>query len=188
VPEKVRRKGLIHANFTSRRSTKMHFHSKQEKTEDGNSEAGNAQVQERKRDIAKAFLYVHASRELSLHQLSQFALTDSRNGRLDELTKGKLKLEHSLGLGHQPNVIPEGLADIKSRHRTVELGWHPVAGWAGKWFAERTGLGKLITEKIHSYPDPTQHWAILVGDYCHELWMVGGSVSQCRYLHETISG
>lgn len=31
----------------------------------------------------------------------------------------------------------------------------------------------MITEKIHKYPDPTQHWAVLVGDYCHELWMVG---------------
>jgi hypothetical protein len=24
---------------------------------------------------------------------------------------------------------------------------------------------------VHKYPDPSQHWAILVGDYCHELWM-----------------
>jgi hypothetical protein len=30
----------------------------------------------------------------------------------------------------------------------------------------------MIKEKIHKYPDPTQHWAVLVGDYCHELWMV----------------
>lgn len=56
-------------------------------------------------------------------------------------------------------------------HRKVEIGWHPVAGLAGKWFAEQTGLGKMITEKIRSYPDPTQHWALLVGDYAHQLWM-----------------
>jgi hypothetical protein len=51
------------------------------------------------------------------------------------------------------------------------VGWHPVGGLAGKWFAEQTGLGKMITEKIHKYPDPTQHWAVLVGDYAHQLWM-----------------
>jgi len=32
-------------------------------------------------------------------------------------------------------------------------------------------LGKMITEKINNYPDPTQHWAVLVGDYAHQLWM-----------------
>ena len=33
-------------------------------------------------------------------------------------------------------------------------------------------MGKFITDTIHKYPDPTQHWAVLVGDYGHELWMV----------------
>ncbi|KAJ9130828.1 DUF862-domain-containing protein [Pleurostoma richardsiae] len=89
----------------------------------------------------------------------------------DELLKGKLKLEHSLGLGHKPNVIPPGEINITGPPRIVEVGWHPVAGFAGKWFAEETGLGKLITEKINQYPDPTQHWAVLVDEYCHELWM-----------------
>lgn len=55
--------------------------------------------------------------------------------------------------------------------RPVEIGWHPVGGIAGKWLAEETGLGKMITEKINEYPDPTQHWAILVGDFAHQLWM-----------------
>jgi hypothetical protein len=55
--------------------------------------------------------------------------------------------------------------------RIVEIGWHPVGGSAGKWFAEQTKIGAWITEKVHKYPDPSQHWAILVGDYCHELWM-----------------
>jgi hypothetical protein len=55
--------------------------------------------------------------------------------------------------------------------RSVEVGWHPVGGTAGKWFAEKTGLGQLITDKINEYPDPTQHWAMLLGDYAHQLWM-----------------
>jgi hypothetical protein len=29
----------------------------------------------------------------------------------------------------------------------------------------------MITEKVDKYPDPTQHWAVLVGDYVHQLWM-----------------
>jgi len=69
-------------------------------------------------------------------------------------------------------VIPPTEADINGEHRTVHVGWHPVAGLAGKWFAEQTGLGKMITENISKYPDPTQHWAVLVGDYGHQLWMV----------------
>lgn len=91
----------------------------------------------------------------------------------DELLKGKLKLEHSLGLGKWPNAVPAADPDITGPQRPVMLGWHPVAGFAGKWFAEKTGLGKLITEKTHRCPDPTQHWAVLVGEYAHELWMVG---------------
>lgn len=41
----------------------------------------------------------------------------------------------------------------------------------GKWLAEKSGLGKRITKGVGKYPDPTQHWAVLVGDYAHELWM-----------------
>ncbi|KAK0616644.1 hypothetical protein B0T14DRAFT_523549 [Immersiella caudata] len=89
----------------------------------------------------------------------------------DGLLKGKLKLQHSLGLGRKPNVIPPGTPSIRDAPRTVHIGWHPVAGSAGKWFAEETVVGKFITDKVHKYPDPTQHWAVLVGDYGHELWM-----------------
>ena len=81
-------------------------------------------------------------------------------------------LEHSLGLGAKPNVIPIGDASVSGDLRTVEIGWHPVAGLGGKWFAEKTGLGKMITDNINKYPDPTQHWAVLVEEYVHQLWMV----------------
>ncbi|ERS97491.1 hypothetical protein HMPREF1624_05659 [Sporothrix schenckii ATCC 58251] len=102
----------------------------------------------------------------------------------NELLKSKLKLQHSLGLGARPNAIPPADAQIHGPERTVRLGWHPVAGLAGKWFAEKTGLGKLITEKVHHYPDPTQHWAVLVGDYCHELWM--DEHLDVIYINETV--
>ena len=58
-----------------------------------------------------------------------------------------------------------------------------MGGGAGKWFAEQTGLGRIITEKINEYPDPTQHWAVLVGDYAHQLWMVSVSVIEPWMMH-----
>ena len=88
------------------------------------------------------------------------------------MLKSKLMLERSLGLGHQPNVIPFDEADVAGPLRKVEIGWHPVGGFGGKWFAEQTGLGKMITKEVKKYPDPTQHWAVLVEGFCHELWMV----------------
>ncbi|RSL42817.1 hypothetical protein CEP53_011988 [Fusarium sp. AF-6] len=87
------------------------------------------------------------------------------------LDKGELALKHAAGLGHQPNVVPVTDPVMNGPLRPVEVGWHPVGGIAGKWFAEDTGLGKMITERINRYPDPTQHWAVLVGDFAHQLWM-----------------
>lgn len=107
-------------------------------------------------------------------------------GRTEAL-KGKSYLEHSLGLGHRPNIIPPGEATVNGDLRLVEIGsqfqnripvetdcsgWHPVAGFGGKWFAEQTRLGKWVTSSVKGYPDPTQHWAVLVDEYVHELWMV----------------
>lgn len=88
------------------------------------------------------------------------------------MLKAKLTLQHELGLGKRPSAVPPGEVDISQEPRTVELGWHPVAGSVGKWFAEQTRLGKMITEEIHRSPDPTQHWACIVGDFVHELWSV----------------
>jgi hypothetical protein len=92
-------------------------------------------------------------------------------GRQKSYKKGDLALKHAIGLGATPNVIPIDQPLTSGPPRLVEVGWHPVGGLAGKWFAEKTGLGKLITDKINEYPDPTQHWAMLVGDYAHQLWM-----------------
>ncbi|KAF3356067.1 hypothetical protein VdG1_06805 [Verticillium dahliae VDG1] len=87
------------------------------------------------------------------------------------LTKGELALKRAAGLGQQPNVVPVTEPRVDGEPRPVEVAWHPVGGFAGKWFAEDTGLGKMITDKINSYPDPTQHWAVLVGEFAHQLWM-----------------
>jgi hypothetical protein len=91
--------------------------------------------------------------------------------RQKSYNKGDLALKHAIGLGATPNVVPIAQPMTSGSPRSVEVGWHPVGGLAGKWFAEKTGLGKMITDKINEYPDPTQHWAMLVGDYAHQLWM-----------------
>ena len=91
----------------------------------------------------------------------------------------RLDLSKSVGLGHKPNVVPPGDADISGELRTVELGWHPVAGSAGKWFASSL-VGKQITDRVGQYPDPTQHWAVIVGDYVHQLWMVCAFRDHCE--------
>jgi hypothetical protein len=96
----------------------------------------------------------------------------SKEQALKGALKGRRLVEHSIGLGPKPNIIPPGEASLSGDLRPVEIGWHPVGGFGGKWFAERTGLGKMITQNINRYPDPTQHWAVLVGDYVHQLWMV----------------
>ena len=104
--------------------------------------------------------------------------------RKDGLSKGKKEaveaqrdLKHTLGLGHKPNTIPTGDADINGDLRMIELGWHPVGGATGKWFAEKTIIGKQITERIGKYPDPTQHWAVIVGNHVHQLWMVSSALN-----------
>lgn len=103
--------------------------------------------------------------------LSCTCRTDGWAKGKDVLLEQKLSFERQLGLGPKPNAIPPGEARVDGEQRTVEIGWHPVAGLTGKWFAEKSGLGKMITKSIGKYPDPTQHWAVLVGDYAHELWM-----------------
>lgn len=98
-------------------------------------------------------------------------LYSDTTARQQGYTKSESALKHAIGLGATENVVPTANPSVKERPRPVEVGWHPVGGLAGKWFAKQTGLGKMITERTNNYPDPTQHWAVLVGDYAHQLWM-----------------
>lgn len=84
------------------------------------------------------------------------------------VVKSKTAIQHAVGLGHQPNVIPAGEARVDNELRTVAIGWHPVPGMEG---FGNSGIGKRITKSIGKYPDPTQHWAVLVGEFVHQLWM-----------------
>jgi hypothetical protein len=68
-----------------------------------------------------------------------------------EMNDAKKSLQKSVGLGHRPDVVPAGPASINSEQRKVEIGWHPVAGGAGKWFADSI-IGTKIQERTKNYP------------------------------------
>ena len=68
-----------------------------------------------------------------------------------EISDAKKSLQKTVGLGHKPNVVPDGVGSINGEPRTVEIGWHPVAGSAGKWFADSI-IGSKIQERTHNYP------------------------------------
>ena len=67
------------------------------------------------------------------------------------MNDAKKSLQKTVGLGHKPNVVPNGQASVNSEPRKVEIGWHPVAGGAGKWFADSI-IGSKIQERTKNYP------------------------------------
>lgn len=95
--------------------------------------------------------------------------------RHELLAKVQSRLAGIIGLGALPPVIPPGQEHHHCKKRPVFIAWHPVADNLGVLFAEHTRLGQAITREMGEFPDPTNHWAVLVGDqdtdYYHELWM-----------------
>lgn len=135
-------------------------------------DASNGEEKKSKRSRMKMFFKQKLSEATDYSKDAASRGVDySKESLIKGVDLGKAKLQQAVGLGKTPNVVPDADADISGEPRKVEIGWHPVGGFAGKWFAEQTGLGKMITEGINKYPDPTQHWAVLVGDYGHQLWM-----------------
>ncbi|KAK3951738.1 hypothetical protein QBC32DRAFT_157704 [Pseudoneurospora amorphoporcata] len=95
--------------------------------------------------------------------------------RHDMLSKVQSALAGIIGLGALPSIIPPGREHHHCKKRPVFIAWHPVADNLGVLFAEHTRLGQAITKEMGEFPDPTNHWAVIVGDqdtdYYHELWM-----------------
>jgi hypothetical protein len=118
------------------------------------------------------FLYVSTQTSHLCRAYCRYCSKEGFDKTKRQASEAQKDLKKSVGLGHKPNVVPRGKGDINGEPRTIELGWHPVAGATGKWFAQKTFVGRGITEKVGKYPDPTQHWAVIVGDYVHQLWMV----------------
>ena len=71
-----------------------------------------------------------------------------------EMNDAKKSLQKTAGLGHRPDVVPPGPGSVNSDPRKVEIGWHPVAGGAGKWFADSI-IGAKIQERTKNYPGLT---------------------------------
>lgn len=115
-------------------------------------------------------------------------LTQAQSWTTKEASDAKKELTKYAGLGSRPDVLPQGEALVVGEPRTVELGWHPVAGGTGKWFAEKTIIGSKIKQNIGKYPDPTQHWAVIVGDYVHQLWMVRFNRCQRSWSPKDLTG
>ncbi|KAJ4403320.1 hypothetical protein N0V85_005119 [Neurospora sp. IMI 360204] len=95
--------------------------------------------------------------------------------RHELLFKVQNALAGIIGLGALPPIIPPGREHHHCKKRPVFIAWHPVAENLGVLFAEHTRLGQAITKEMGEFPDPTNHWAVIVGDhdtdYYHELWM-----------------
>lgn len=103
--------------------------------------------------------------------------------RHELLAKVHSRLAGIIGLGALPPVIPPGKEHRHcTKKRPVFIAWHPVADNIGVLFAEHTRLGQAITREMGEFPDPTNHWAVLVGDqetdYYHELWMVSWALGK----------
>lgn len=107
--------------------------------------------------------------------------------RHDMLSKVQSALAGIIGLGALPSIIPPGREHRHClRKRPVYIAWHPVADNIGVLFAEHTRLGQAITREMGEFPDPTNHWAVIVGDndtdYYHELWMVSSNIWESHRL------
>jgi hypothetical protein len=108
------------------------------------------------------------------------SLTDPSTGGIFPLTIIKDVLRHplqKLGVaGKQENVIPPAAPSKSDAPREVLLGSHAVGGMIAKLIGAVTSphvAVQPIFVSSNPAPDPTHHWAILVGDYYHEL---GGDV------------
>ena len=82
----------------------------------------------------------------------------------------KTTLQRELDIGKAPNVIPSQPANRSSEQRPVYIGSHPIGA------EENYAWGELQKQFVESqaagaseFPDPTWHWAIIVGPYFHEL-------------------
>ena len=79
------------------------------------------------------------------------------------------KIGETLGvLGQAPNVVPAGQPSHDDSPRSVIIGSHPVGGILSTLLLEpgRIGLSMIGLDKA---PNPTFHWAVIVGDFYHEL-------------------
>ncbi|KAF4496676.1 1-acyldihydroxyacetone-phosphate reductase [Fusarium agapanthi] len=100
------------------------------------------------------------------------ALTDHSNGGVFPLQGLKYSLEKLGVLGKQENVVPHATPSKHGPLRDVHLGSHPVGGMISKLIGAAISPQVSVSPSLISQnpaPDPTHHWAVIVGDYYHEL-------------------
>ncbi|KAF5603937.1 1-acyldihydroxyacetone-phosphate reductase [Fusarium subglutinans] len=100
------------------------------------------------------------------------ALTDHSNGGVFPLQGLKTSLEMLGVLGKQENVVPHATPDKHGPLRDVHLGSHPVGGVLSKLIGSAISHQVSVSPSLISQnpaPDPTHHWAVIVGEYYHEL-------------------
>ncbi|KAF5262409.1 hypothetical protein FOXYS1_6872 [Fusarium oxysporum] len=101
------------------------------------------------------------------------SFTDPSTGAIFPIIKNLLRHPlQKLGVaGKQENMIPPTLPSKSNPPREVLLGSHVVTGMIAKLIGALTPQTRVlpITFSSNPAPDPTHHWAILVGDYYHEL-------------------
>ncbi|KAK1225118.1 hypothetical protein PQX77_011933 [Marasmius sp. AFHP31] len=86
----------------------------------------------------------------------------------DEVVKALDEFGKDLSLFKEDDVVPQASPSFEDPQRPVIIACHPVG---------IPGLGNLMKEDIEKMEkatgrtilDPTYHWAVIVGDYYHEL-------------------
>ncbi|KAK3501378.1 hypothetical protein B0T13DRAFT_197690 [Neurospora crassa] len=120
-------------------------------------------------------LFSRGGSDSDSHSVAPSETKSEATRRHELLSKVQYALADIIGLGALPSIIPPGREHHHCKKRPVFIAWHPVADNLGVLFAEHTRLGQAITKEMGEFPDPTNHWAVLVGDqdtdYYHELWM-----------------
>ncbi len=97
---------------------------------------------------------------------SKDGINSGLNMGKNEVAEARKSLQKSAGLGHKPNVVPDGEASINGEPRPVEIGWHPVAGSAGKWFADSI-IGAKIHERTKNYPGTVFRYSPYIRQWMH---------------------
>ncbi|KZV74749.1 hypothetical protein PENSPDRAFT_681708 [Peniophora sp. CONT] len=86
---------------------------------------------------------------------------------LDNLVPALDLTGKGLGFFAENDVVPRAAISTNDPLRAVTIGCHPAGVGLGE--IAKDALEKAEKEAGRNYLDPTYHWAVMVGDYYHEL-------------------
>jgi hypothetical protein len=106
------------------------------------------------------YIFLNIQVETSPSEVPKPGLLRASALRLGSALRSSGSSSSSSGLGAGPDVVPkEPAANQNSGLREVKIGYHPIMG----------GVGKFLDDLSGGMPMYMQHWAVIVGDYYHEL-------------------